>query len=149
MKNKTIKFKLDTKKGQKVYRIELNIRSKHEDCLCSMYKDGLFVETLKIVHQTKHKIALSDDFLTVLDRQKIDQRKESYNHFLEYPSVSIKTQENYFPNGIFCQCYTVENPEKSINKMKQIIINKINKEYGFLRTLNIEEIISEMEIINL
>lgn len=141
------KFKLNTKKGQIVYKIDVNIRSSESiNCSSSMNKHGIFIDELKIIHQTPHKIVLSDPFVTLLHRQKEDQRKESYYHFLEEIYVSIKTKETYWPNGIFSTMYSLENPDKCIVKMKRKIINQINKDYGFLRFVDIESTIENMEI---
>ena len=64
------KFKLNTKKGQVVNLITLNLfLYNKKDYLGNVYKEGLFVKKLKIVHQTKIKIVLSDDYVTVLDRK--------------------------------------------------------------------------------
>lgn len=145
---KKIKFKHETKKGQIVYLISLNIFA--QDSAGKQYysyKEGLFVEELKIVHQTNHKIVLSDPYVTLLDRKKEADRSESYRHFLDDINVSVKTKETYFPNGIFCNCYTTESPEKIIKSMKHKIIIKINKEYGFLRDMDLERKIYDLELI--
>jgi hypothetical protein len=144
------KFKLRTVKGQIVYKIELNIRTEATmDNSSSINKHGIFVEELKIVHQTNHKIALSDPFITLLYRQKEDQKKETYYHFIDDISVCIKTKETYWANGIFCTMYSLENPEKCISKMKSKIRTQINKEYGFLRSVDIESVIEDMQITKL
>ena len=139
------KYKLKTKKNQTVYFIELNIINGKNTS--NLYKEGLFVKEYKIVHQSKYKIALSDDWITILDRQQLGQRKESYNRFLNDINVRIKTNETYFPNGVFCTCYTIDNPEKVIMKLKHQMIIEIEKKYGFLRDLDIERKIYDMEII--
>ena len=141
------KYKLKTKKNQTVYFIELNIVNGEN--MSNLNKEGLFVKEYKIVHQSKHRIALSDDWITVLDRQKLGQKKESYNNFLNDINVTIKTNETYFPNGVFCRCYTIDNPEKVIKKLKQQMIIEIEKKYGFLRNLDVERKIYDMEITKL
>lgn len=141
------KFKIETNKNQKVFLIELNVHSSKSNYNSySLYKEGLFVKELKIVHQTNHKIVLSDEFVTVLDRELEGQKKESYKHCLDDISISIKTKETYFPNGIFCSVHTTGDVEKTILKIKQKIIRKINSEYGFLRNMEIENTIYNMEI---
>lgn len=141
------KFKLKTKVGQVVYSIQVNIRSNADkfNQSCSN-KEGIHVEKLRIVYQTKYKIALSNDWITVLSRQTADARKESYNSYLDSINVCIKTQETYFPNGIFASCYSLENPEKCISKIKKEIIKKIENDYGFLRDMNIEKTINDFTI---
>ena len=141
------KFKLQTKKGQIVYKIEVNMRT--EETMTnrsSMNRHGIFIEELKIIHQTEHKIALSDKWITLFDRQKEDQKKESYYRFIEDVSISIKTKEVYWPNGIFATMYSLEDPQKCITKMKRKIINQINKDYGFLRFVDVESVIESMQI---
>ncbi len=145
---KKVQFKLDTKKGQIVYFIELNIHSgenRHDSGF--LYKEGLFVTEKKISLQTKYKIALNDEWITLLDRLKETDKKESYKHCLEDINIVIKTKETYWPNGIFASCYTLENPEKCIKTIKHKIINKIEKEYGFLYNVDFKSKIYEMEII--
>ena len=147
MKNEKIKFAHQTKKGQSVYYIELNIRSKQDEMnTCVSYKSGLFIETLKIVHQTDRKIALSNEWLTVLDRKLEGSRTESYHNHLENVCVSVKTKETYFPNGIFASGYFLDNSDKSITIIKNKIVQKINKEYGFLRDINIEDVVKSFSV---
>lgn len=136
------KFKLETKKGQVIYKIEVNIRNPEDQHNQSTHhQNGIFVKKLKIVHQTKRKIVLSDEYVTVLDRQREEQKKESYYHFLNEIRVSIVTKETYWPNGVFSYCYSLEDPEKMISRMRTKIAAKIEKEYGFLRNMDIGEII--------
>lgn len=151
MKKKTIKYKLDTKKGQTVYHVEVNMRDDLSLTLStSLNPHGIFVTELKIIHQTARKIALSDEWINLFDRQKEDQKKESYCRYLGDVYISIKTKEtSYFPNGIFASCYTLDNPEKCIAKIKRKVVDQINKEYGFLRFIDVEKVIENLEVINL
>lgn len=143
-----IKFVHDTKKGQTVYEIGVNIRAADSmDCRTSQYKHGIFVKELKIVHQTNYKIALSGDWIPLLDRKREGIRKGSYHHFLEDVSVNIKTKESFWPNGIFAHLYSLENPQKGITKLKSAIAKQINSDYGFLRFADIEKIIEGFEVI--
>jgi hypothetical protein len=125
------KYKLKTKRGQTVFRIEINLRSDQYN-KTSLNPDGIYITELKIVHQTERKIALSDTWITTLDRQGINEKKDKYWHYLEDINISIKTMETYFANGIFATCYTLKNPKKIIEKMKHEIHLKVNREYGFL-----------------
>ncbi len=143
MKKEKIKFALETKKRQIVYKINLNIHS-NKPHYTSIDKEGLFVKELKIVHQTNYKIVLSDDFVTLLDRRQADRKKESYCHYLEDVNICIKTKESYFPNGVFCTIYTIQEPEKAIKLLKRKMLDKINSEYGFLRFTDYEKILEEM-----
>ena len=141
------KFALQTKIGQTVYHIGINLRSESsKNNSCSLYKDGIHIEALKIVYQTTHKIALSDKFISLLDRQHEGQKKESYLRFFNEISVSVKTRETYWPNGIFATCITTEDPEKCIKKMKRKIIETVSGEYGFLMSGNWIEQIEDMQI---
>jgi len=141
------KFKQQTKIGQSVYKVELNIRDESSiNNSSSFNQHGLFFEKLKIVYQTEHKIALNDRWITLFDRLKSDRKKESYCHYLEDINVRIVTKETYFPNGIFATMYTLEDPEKQVNKIKKAIQTKINKEYGFLRFCNIEQVIESFNL---
>jgi len=147
MKKEKIKFAIETKKWQTVYEIKLNIHSEKPKYSSGIDKEGLFVKELKIVHQTNRKIVLSDEFVTLLDRRRAEQKKESYYNFLEDVSIRIKTKETYSPNGVFCTCYTIQEPEKTIKLIKRKMIEKINSEYGFLRFTDYEKIIEEMQLI--
>lgn len=143
-------FKLQTKKGQTVYYIKVNIRSEESLGRPSLSDEhGIFVKELKIVHQTNHKVVLSDEFVTVLDRMKKDQKKESYHNNLEDPKVYVKSKETYWANGIFSYMYSLEDPQKCISKMKRKIKDQINKDYGFLRFIDLEGVLENMEINNI
>jgi hypothetical protein len=140
-----MEYTLDTKIGQKVYEINLNVRSpesKHNST--SYHSDGCHIEELEIVYQSKYKIALSDDFITLLDRQRKDKRKDSFYSYLDNIKVSIITKETYFPNGIFCRCYSLKNNKSVINKMKKAMLEKIEKEYGFLFSSEIKHQIKNL-----
>ena len=128
-----MKFKVDTFIGQTVYDIEINVRADSDiGSSTSYHKHGIQIKELRIVHQTDYKIALSNDYITILDRQKENERRESYKHFLEEITVSIVTKETYFPNGVFCHVYSLKDPKKSLGKMKKDMISKIQSDYGFL-----------------
>ena len=128
-----INFKLDTHIGQTVYDIEINVRADSDIRNSTSYhKHGIWIKELKIVYQTDYKIALSNEFISLLDRQKENERKESYKHFLEEITVSILTKERCFPNGVFCHIYSLKDPKKSLSKMKKEMIAKIQSDYGFL-----------------
>jgi len=141
------KFKLQTKKGQTVYEIHINIRDNNTSCVSSIYPHGIIIKELKIVHQTLYKIALSDDWITSLDRQRENQKKESYNHYLEDITVIVRTKDTFWPNGIFGHCYTLDNPEKCLTKIKRKMSDQVNKDYGFLRLIDIEKVLENLQII--
>ena len=146
MKKEKIEFKLETKKGQIVYDIEVNVRSEMDmNKRTDYHRQGIFVKELKIVHQTNRKIALSDEYITILDRQRKGDRNDSYNHYLGDINVYVVTKENYFPNGIFCSCKTIIDPKKQLEKMKREIVNKIEKEYSWLG--NVAQTIFDFDII--
>lgn len=148
MKKNEKVFALETKLGQKVYDIRINIipNPRRSSTVSVFDSEGIFIDELKIVYQSQYKIALSGDWIPVLDRRKFNEKKESYKHFLEEIGVSIKTKETYFNNGIFAQCYTLQNPEKIIKKMTAEIAIKVEKEYGFLSNLNVWDKVGEMKI---
>lgn len=131
------KYKLKTRIGQTVYKIEVNVRASCPKYDTLSYKDGVFVTAKKIIYQTDRRIALNDKYITVLDRQAIDDKKESYNHFIEYPSISIKTKETYFPNGVFGSMYTIGDPKKAIVKLTKAMERKVSKDYGFLFNVDV------------
>lgn len=144
------KFALQTKIGQVVYRVEINLRSGlSKKNSCGLYEDGIHVEALKIVYQTTHKIALSDKFISLLDRQHEGQKKESCRHYFNDILVNVKTKETYWPNGIFASCITTEDPERCVKKMKRKIIETIGGEYGFLISTKWVEQIENMQITTL
>lgn len=127
------KFTPVTKKGQQIFKVELNIFAPSTETRSwSSYKEGISVETLKIVYQTPRKIAMSDDWITTLERLKQGDKKESYGTYINEIVVRIKTKEDYFPNGVFCVVYSTEYSKKVIEKMESEIKKAINKEYGFL-----------------
>lgn len=148
MAQEQIKYKHKTKIGQPVFFVEIRIHAKGTSYTGSSYKEGIYITELNIVHQTEHKIVLSDPWVTVLDRQKEGRRKESYYHYLENASVSIKTKETYFPNGIFASGHTIDNPKKFINKLKSEIKRKVEYEFSFLYEMNLDSILDSLEIIN-
>jgi len=144
MKKET--FKLKTHIGQTVYEISIGVRSANSMRLSTKIDGhGIFVKKLEIVYQTPYKIALSGDWIPVIDRQKEGQRKESYKTFLDDVSVRIVTKETYFANGVFGHCYTLNDPQKVIKSIKQKMIDRINSDYGFLR-YDLEGIINGFEI---
>lgn len=141
------KFALFTKKGQVVHLIRINIcTGSQPSYVLKSEKDGLSIMDMKIIHQTRIKIALNDDWITILDRLLCEGKKNDYSHYLGDISISIKVNDSLFANGIFSTCYTIENPEKIIKKMKRKIMLKIDKEYGFLRDINISKVLEDMEI---
>jgi hypothetical protein len=138
------KYKLNTKIGQVVNHIEINIRADSDkNDTTSLYKEGIYIENLKIVYQTYHKIALDDTWITLLDRKKIDYRKERFYTYLEDCIVSIKTNETYFPNGVFGTIYTIGNTKTAIRKLGKAIEKEVNSRYGFLSKINVKELIDE------
>jgi len=138
-------FKLKTEAGQKVYEIQLNLRSDESKNLSTTYhKEGTIIEELKIVYQTDSKIALSDEYITLLYRAEKGKKEEDYNLYLEKTYIRILTKETYFPNGIFAKCYSTKNPKVIIPKMKKVMLEKIDKEYGFLMSNDIKNKIESL-----
>jgi hypothetical protein len=138
------KYKVKTRVGQEVTKIEINIRSNTDKYnSTSLYKEGVHINTLKIVYQTDRKIALNDNWITTLDRQKVGERKSEHWHYLEDIHVTIKTRETYFPNGIFGTIYTLEKQSTAINKLVKEMQLKVDKEYGFLSRINIESVVND------
>jgi hypothetical protein len=132
------KFKLSTKIGQRVSKIEINIRADNGKYGSeTLYKEGVFVKDHKIVFQTPRRIALNDSYITTFDRQEEGERHDTYNHHIEYPSISVKTTEICFPNGIFATMYTIGDVNKAIKKLTKDIHIKIKKEYGFLSNIDV------------
>lgn len=145
MGKEKIEFDQPTKIGQKIYYVQVNIRSAESmHNSTSMHQNGIFITEKKIAYQTIRKIALNDEWITILDRKRKGQRKESYYRFLEEVCISIKTKETYWPNGIFASVHTTKDPEKMIGKIKKMIIKKIEDEYGFLRNIDVESVIMQM-----
>lgn len=134
-----MKYRDETKIGQPVWDIRINIHSSSNQSVSEWRKEGIIVKQLSIVHQTASKIALSDEFITLLDRIEFGKRKESHQG-LEDVSISFVSKETYFPNGIFATAYTLEKPEKFIPKMKKQMLVHIEKEYGFLQKIDIDSL---------
>jgi len=125
-------FKHETKIGQKVFLISIGLYSDGNQKACTIYKEGVHIEELKIVFQTEYKIALNDKWITCLDRQEKDKRKDSIYSFIGYSSIFIKTKETYAPNGIFARIYVLGGVDKEIKKLKAEMVALVEKEYGFL-----------------
>ena len=147
MKTK-IEFSEKTKKGQIVNQININIHAPGSRP-CTLYPAGITVTPLKIVYQTNQKIALSDEWITILDRRKLGERKESYRRFLNDISISVKTTETYFPNGIFANCITNNNPSSVIKEMKKSILNYVHSKYSWMLTDEFQDKINSLHINNL
>lgn len=124
-----------------VYYIEINIRSKGTTYTGSYHKEGIHINEYKIVYQTDYKIALNNDWITVLDRAESGERKSSYKHFLEDLDVSIITKEDYFPNGIFASTFTIGDVNSAIKRLTKAMKAKVNSEYGFMFNLDIDRIV--------
>jgi len=140
-----MKYRNETKIGQPVWVVRINIHSSSNQSISEWRKEGIIIKQLSIVHQTDRKIALSDEFVTLLDRIEFGKRKEDHQSALEDVSVSFVSKETYFPNGIFAKAYTLEKPEKFIPKMKKQMLVHIEKEYGFLQKIDIDS----LQIFNL
>ncbi len=138
------KYKLNTKIGQCITHIEVNIRSDVDKHRYTVYhKNGIHIKYHKIAYQTDRKIALNNDWITVLDRQKINTKKDSYHHYLEDCNVSIKTKETHFPNGIFGSIYTAGNTKMALKKIGAAMEKDVNSEFGFLCKIDVFELIDE------
>ena len=115
--------------GQSVYYIEVNIL---EDLTKpSIYKEGIIIEPLKIVHQTSKKIALSDDYITTLDIPE-NGKKEPCSTYLNEIYIRIESDETYWSNGLFCKVYSLDNSGATIDKILLDIAKKVKAKYGFL-----------------
>ena len=140
------KYALKTKIGQKITLIEINIRSENsKNNTSSFNKDGIFVKKYKIVYQNRYKIAINDDWITTLNREKIGDKKDGYNYLNEC-HVKIKTQQTYWPNGIFGEVYTLGEIDEAIQKLTQAMQDKIDEQYGFLQNINIESIVNSYKL---
>lgn len=140
-----MKYRNETKIGQPVWVVRINIHSSSNESTSEWIKEGIIIKQLSIIHQTDRKIALSDEYITLLDRIEFGERKESYQSVLEDIIISFVSKETYFPNGIFATAYTLESPEKFIPKMKKQMLVHIEKEYGFLQKIDIDS----LQIFNL
>lgn len=135
-------FKPQTRVGQEVHKICINIRSeKDKDNFSSLYEDGCHIEKLKIVHQTDRKIALSNLWITTLDRLEVGSRKESHNTYLNDSSVCIRINDTIFANGVFGTIYTTGKTKPAINKLVKKMQSEVDSKYGFLCNMDIEIIV--------
>lgn len=125
----TTEFKIETEIGQTVYEIRINIPTTPINN--SFEKEGIFVIEHKISFQTIKKIALNDDWITTFDRLGKSKRKESYQSAIGYSSISVKTNETYFSNGVFARLYTIESPKTEIKRLKGDVAKEIQSKYGF------------------
>lgn len=137
------KYKLQTKINQEILTIKINIPTGENTSLSDYHSKGIFIEKRKIIYQTFSKIALNDNYITTLDRQSIDQKKDSYRSYLNECTISIITKEDYFPNGIFGTIHTTLDEQISIKKLSQAMQRKIDKEYGWLSDLNVSNFVLE------
>jgi len=135
-----MKHKNETKIGQSVWLVRINIHSSSGQSISEWRKEGIIIKQLNIVHQTDYKIALNDEFITLLDRLEDGKRKSSYQTVFEDVAISFVSKETYFPNGIFAHAYTLEKPEKFLPKMKKQMLSHIEKEYGFLSKIDIDSL---------
>lgn len=121
----------ELKIGDKVYKININMPNSKSKSSSNFDKEGIFIEELTIVYQTKCKIALSDEQITIIEKDWMNDKLSCYS-YINTTHVSVRTNETYFSNGIFATCYASDNSEKQIKKVKKEIINEVNKRYGFL-----------------
>jgi len=122
-------MKEEVKIGDLVYCIRINMPNGTPFLDCE--KEGIFIEKLKVVYKTDKKIALSDEWITKLDLLNGSIRRPYYD-YLEDVIVNIKSGEEIFSNGIFAKCYTTNEPDFVISKMKRKIIKEIEERYGFV-----------------
>lgn len=128
-------FAIKTEIGQKVWKIVINLP--FDGVGDSLYKHGIFIDESSIVYQTEYKLALSNDFITVLDRLEKGKKKESYCSYLDSLNVSVKTKETYFSNGIFAKIYSTKEPtEALISDLKRELKQNVEKEYSFLYNID-------------
>ena len=136
-------FAINTEIGQKVWEIEINLP--FDGIGDSLHKQGIFIGELEIVYQTDWKIAISDDWISTLYRREKGKKKESYCSYLDDLSVSVKTKETYFSNGIFAKVYSTKEPtEALLNSFKKEIKQQVLKEYSFLH--NIDELLNNLKL---
>lgn len=134
-------YSIETEIGQKVWQIRINLPFDGKGDF--LYKHGIFIEELSIIYQTNYKIALSNDWITCLDRKEKGKKKESYQTYLDDLKISVKTKETYFPNGIFAIIYSTKEPtEALLNSFKKEIKQQVEKEYSFL--YNIDELLNNL-----
>ena len=144
MSNRT-EYTQETSVGQLVTKINLNILL-GKSSKTTTTKEGLFIEKMKIVCQTPIKLALSNDWISVFDRQKKGEKKESYNHYLEDIIIEVRLKDDLFTTGIFAICHTAGDVGNKIKLIKGKIIEKINEEYSFLVNDDLLDKIYEMEV---
>lgn len=134
-------YSINTEVGQKIWCVKINLPFDGKGD--SLYKHGIFAEELSIVYQTDYKIALSNDWITCLDRKEKGKKKESYQDYLDNLNISVKTRETYFPNGIFAKIYSTKEPtEELLKSLKKELKRKIKFEYSFLH--NVDELINNL-----
>lgn len=138
------KYKLETKIGQIVTLININIRSEADrDNPTTFRRDGIYTETYKIVFQTKRKIAISNEFITTFDREVIGEKNKEYSSYIGDPRVRVEVNEKYFPNGVFGEIFTTGSIDDATNKLVAYMQNELNKKYGFLCNINIGDIVEQ------
>jgi len=117
--------------NQKVWKITIN---KVVNAKSDLYKSGVDIKEHKIIGISDYKICIDNPFFSTFHYIKEKgQRKSSIGNYLNEVSVSIKTREDYFGNGVFIDLYSTKKPTKSIlDKMVVAASVKIDKEYGFL-----------------
>lgn len=138
-----VKYKLNTKIGTPIKLIEINIHSdsNQRKMIGGYHNEGINIEDYKIVYQTKYKIAINDPYITKFDRQKVDEKKQTYKHYINECSISVLTKETYFPNGIFGQIHTTLDEETAIKKLTQAMQRKIDNEYGWLSKIDVNSFV--------
>ena len=122
-------MKQETYIGQSVYRIDVNVLE--DNIKPSIYKEGIIIEPLRIVHQTSKKIALSDDHITTLDIMENELRVPC-STYINDMYMRIETNDTYFSNGLFCRVYTLDNSRNTIDGILKDISKQVKAKYGFL-----------------
>ena len=139
-----MEFAINTKVGQRVTKVDINIRSISDNILISSsYPEGVHIKDLKIVYQTDRKMALNDIWITLIDRRRRGVKRSSYWHYFEDVNVAVRTNDTIFANGIFGTVYTLGKKEAAIKKLTKAMQAKVEKEYGFLSNINISEMVDK------
>ena len=121
-------MKQETYIGQTVYKIGVNIlEDKYKP---SIYKEGVIIEELKIIYQTDLKIALSDEYITILSKD--NGNKSEYNTYIGELCIIVETDHKYWSNGLFCKIYTLDNSGEMIDSILSDIAKTVKTKYSFL-----------------
>lgn len=136
-----MEYRDKTEVGTKVIKVEINILSTNNNhMLFGDDKNGVHSTSYKVAFQNNSYLIIDDWYLSKFSRVAKGEKRESYNEYLNTPSLIVRTNDDIFANGIFAEIYTTGKKEAAINKLKKAIKEKISNDYGFM-AIDVDEFV--------